>query len=182
MVGHEDAGDLVLDDGPQPPTAAATTGVPLASASAATSPERLVVRGDGDDVGRPVPAHELVARDGRAHDEPVAHAHLVGEGLELADRRRAAAGATEDDERRHGLPARGEDAERPDEHVGALERLHAPGEEDEAAVGGQAQPGPQRAPPLATLPGVAGRGARCRENSSRSTPGGTTCTRAGSAA
>ena len=127
-----------------PPTALATTGMPHAAASRATSPKLSLRLGHDHHVGCAVVAGQDVVRLRRDEPHPVGDAE-VGDQLPASASLVAvdAAGATDDHQ--HGVAA-GRAGQGADRHVGRLERLDPPDEQQHRAVGGQAERAPGAAP------------------------------------
>ena len=136
-------------------------------------PERLVVRGHGEHVGRAVPLGQGRPVDRRHEAHQVADAELLGElGQPHRVAHAGAAGPAEDgdDEPRAQVGAAAHQLGGGlDEHVGRLERLDAADEQEEHGIRGDADGGPRLA--------LRRRGVK----TARSTPGSATTTRSGSA-
>ena len=127
-----------------PPTLAATTGVPQAWASTATSPKDSLCEGTASDVGRAVPLGEGRPVDRRHEAHEVADAALARRarsrpiGLRTPVPLAPPRMPTTSRERRSGR-RRTSSAAASHEHVGRLERLDAPDEEEEHGIRGDAE-------------------------------------------
>ena len=117
----------------RPPTAAATTGVPHAAASRATSPKDSERLGHEHDVGGPVVGGQQVVGHGGDHADLVGDAELGDQLVDPLDLRGALGAAGPADHHEPGVgPA--ERGEGPDRDVEALERLDAADEQEHRAV------------------------------------------------
>ena len=133
----------------RPPTAAATTGVPVAWASAATSPKDSLYDGTATSVAAAYHRASSACETGGTNRTTSVEPELggeVGERLRLVEAGAGRAADDRDDDpgaaARLALEQRGHRAE---QHVGRLERLDPAGEEQDVGVRRQPEPGARRA-------------------------------------
>jgi hypothetical protein len=162
----EEAGAAVLDEGRRPPTAAATTGVPQAAASRATSP-KLRAAGHEHDVGGPVVGGQQVVGLGSTKRTRSSHAEAATSSVTRRPRWASPAGPLVPPTTTSTGVVAVELGERPHRDVEALERLDAADEQQHRVV--------------AEAEGRAGAGAVAGREEGVVDAGGTISMRAGSA-
>ena len=129
----------------RPPTAAATTGRAGRLRLGGDQAEGLVVGRYGDQRRGRAPAGELVLGDRRHEPHHVVQAEVGGQLGQRLGVLEAAAGRAADDRddqtRAQGGRLGEQLGDRPQQHVGGLERLDPAGEEQHGGVGGQPELG-----------------------------------------